>query len=54
MRAYSRLVFPYIMERLSAGSHVDEQRGMALRAARGEVWRSVSVRGSTSRTIPGM
>lgn len=37
MSAYSRLVFPYIMERLSAGRHVDEQRHLALALARGEV-----------------
>lgn len=37
MSAYSRLVFPYIMERLSAGQHVDEQRRLALAPARGEV-----------------
>lgn len=37
MRLYSRLVFPYIMERLSAGQHVNEQRRLALAAARGEV-----------------
>lgn len=37
MRFYSRLVFPYIMERLSAGQHVNEQRRLALAAALGEV-----------------
>lgn len=37
MSAYSRLIFPCIMERISAGPHVDEQRRIALDAARGEV-----------------
>jgi hypothetical protein len=37
MSLYSRFVFPYVMERLSAGKHVDEQRRLALAGARGEV-----------------
>ena len=37
MNCYSRFVFPYIMERLSAGHHVDEQRKLALFPARGDV-----------------
>lgn len=37
MSFYSRFVFPCIMERLSAGQHVDEQRRLALAGARGEV-----------------
>lgn len=37
MSIYSRIVFPYIMERFSARHHVDEQRRLALARARGEV-----------------
>lgn len=37
MSCYSRFVFPYIMERFSAGQPVDEQRRLALAPARGEV-----------------
>ena len=37
MSVYSRFVFPYIMERFSAGHQVDEQRRLALALARGEV-----------------
>jgi ubiquinone/menaquinone biosynthesis C-methylase UbiE len=37
MSFYSRHIFPYIMERLSAGNHVDEQRRLALASARGDV-----------------
>lgn len=37
MSFYSRHVFPYIMERLSVGHHVDEQRRLALARARGDV-----------------
>lgn len=37
MGFYSRFVFPHIIERLSAGQDVDEQRRLALAAARGDV-----------------
>lgn len=37
MSCYARLIFPYIMERLSAGQHSEEQRRLALAPARGEV-----------------
>lgn len=37
MSFYSRYIFPHIMEHLSAGQNVDEQRGLALAPARGEV-----------------
>ena len=37
MSLYSRFLFPSIMERLSAGEHVDEQRWLALACASGEV-----------------
>ncbi|HJT70839.1 MAG TPA: class I SAM-dependent methyltransferase [Terriglobales bacterium] len=37
MGLYSRFVFPHIMERLSAGPRVDEQRRLALAPACGEV-----------------
>ncbi len=37
MSLYSRFVFPHIIERLSAGPRVDEQRRLALAPARGEV-----------------
>ena len=37
MSVYSRFVSPYVMERFSAGHHVDEQRRLALASARGEV-----------------
>ena len=37
MSFYSRLIFPHIMEWLSAGQHVEEQRRLTLAAARGQV-----------------
>lgn len=37
MGFYSRLIFPHIMESLSAGHHVEEQRRLTLAAARGHV-----------------
>jgi ubiquinone/menaquinone biosynthesis C-methylase UbiE len=37
MSYYSRFVFPYIMERFSAGHHIDEQRKLAVASAQGEV-----------------
>ncbi len=37
MSLYSRFVFPYIMEWLSVGNHIEEQRRLALASARGEV-----------------
>ncbi len=37
MGFYSRLIFPHIMESLSAGQHVQEQRRLTLAAARGQV-----------------
>lgn len=37
MSYYSRFVFPYIMERFSAGPNVDEQRRLTLAPAQGEV-----------------
>jgi ubiquinone/menaquinone biosynthesis C-methylase UbiE len=37
MSLYHQFVFPYIMERLSSGQHVDRQRDLALAPSRGEV-----------------
>src|SRR5437879_5157786 len=37
MSLYSRFGFPYVMELLSAGKVVDEQRRLVLAGARGEV-----------------
>ena len=37
MSFYSRFIFPHIMEHLSAGQNVDEQRRLALAPARAEV-----------------
>ena len=37
MGFYSRFIFPHIMESLSAGKHVEEQRRLTLAAARTQV-----------------
>lgn len=49
MNYYSRVVFPYIMERFSAGRPVDDQRRGTLASARGEV---LEIGFGTGRNFP--